>query len=459
MATVTRENIGLLNDKITVKVGTPDYLPSFEKALKTYSKNANIPGFRKGMVPAGMIKKMHGPAVFTEEVLRTVEKELNNYMTNEKLEIFAQPLPLSENDARQIDMNKPDEYAFAFEVGLKPEFELPALATEPMTRYKVTVTDEMINEEVDRLRLRHGKMTEPETVSGDDNVLNLTFTEIDASGNETEGGIRKDNSLLVKYFSESFRPGLMGKKKDDSFDLKLSEAFEPKEREWVISDLGLDKEDAAAADKRFRAVVTKVGMVEKADLNEDFYKTALPGKEIASEDAFRDAVKKDIEQYWETQSRNHLQHEIYHVLLDHTNISFPESFLKRWLQTNEEKQKTAEEVETEFPGFVNQLKWTLIIDKIVRDNNIQVLPEDLKAFAKQQLFGYMGMGAGDEEQPWLTDYVNKMMQDKKFVEDSFHRIQTEKVFTWADQQVNAVEQEVSAEDFAKETAKHQHHQH
>ena len=459
MATVTRENIGLLNDKITVKVGTPDYLPSFEKALKTYSKNANIPGFRKGMVPAGMIKKMHGPAVFTEEVLKTVEKELNNYMTNEKLEIFAQPLPLSENDARQIDMNKPDEYAFSFEVGLKPEFDLPDLATEPMTRYKVTVTDEMINEEVDRLRIRHGKMTEPETVSGDENVLNLTFTEIDADGNAVEGGISKDNSLLVKYFSEAFRPGLMGKKKDDTFDLKLSEAFEPKEREWVISDLGLDKEDAAAADKTFRAVVTKVGMVEKTDLNEDFYKAALPGKEIASEEDFRAAVKKDIEQYWETQSRNHLQHEIYHVLLDHTNIGFPESFLKRWLQTNEEKQKTAEEVEAEFPGFVNQLKWTLIIDKIVRENNIQVLPEDLKAFAKQQLFGYMGMNAGDEEQPWLTDYVNKMMQDKKFVEDSFHRIQTEKVFTWADQKVNAVEQEVSVEDFGKETAKHQHHQH
>ncbi len=459
MATVTRENIGLLNDKITVKVGTPDYLPSFEKALKTYSKNANIPGFRKGMVPTGMIKKMHGPAVFTEEVLRTVEKELNNYMTNEKLEIFAQPLPLSENDARQIDMNKPDEYAFSFEVGLKPEFELPNLATEPMTRYKVAVTDEMINDEVDRLLLRHGKMTEPETVTADENVLNLTFTEIDAAGNEVEGGIRKDNSLLVKYFSESYRPSLIGKKKDDTFDLKLSEAFEPKEREWVISDLGLGKDDAAAADKTFRALVTKVGMVEKAELNEDFYKAALPGKDINSEESFREAVKKDIEQYWDTQSRNHLQHEIYHVLLDHTNISFPESFLKRWLQTNEEKEKTTEEVEAEFPNFVNQLKWTLIIDKIVRDNNIQVLPEDLKAFAKQQLFGYMGMNAGDEEQPWLTDYVNKMMQDKKFVEDSFHRIQTEKVFTWADSQVNAVEQVVSVDEFTKETAKHQHHNH
>jgi trigger factor len=459
MATVTRENIGLLNDKITVKVGTNDYLPSFEKALKTYSKSANIPGFRKGMVPAGMIKKMHGPAVFTEEVLRTVEKELNTFMTAEKLEIFAQPLPLSENDARQIDMNKPDEYAFAFEVGLKPEFQLPDLGTEPLTRYKVNVTEEMINEEIERLRLRNGKMTDPESVTGDENVLNLTFTEIDADGNEIEGGIKKDNSLLVKYFSESFRPNLIGKKTGDTVNIQLSQVFEPKEREWIVSDLGLDKNDTAAADRRFRLDITKVGYVEKSELNEEFFKVALPGKDIKTEEEFRAEIKKDIESYWETQSRNHLQHEIYHVLIDHTNISFPESFLKKWMQTNEEKKKTEEEVEAEFPSFVNQLKWTLIIDKIVRENNIEVLPEDLKAFAKQQLFGYMGMNLGDPEQPWITEYVNKMMQDKKFVEDAYHRIQTDKVFSFADQKVNAVEQEISVDDFAKETAKHQHHQH
>ena len=198
MATVTRENIGLLNDKITVKVVGDDYLPSFEKALKSYSKTANIPGFRKGMVPTGMIKKMHGQAVFTDEVLKTVEKELTNYVNTEKLEIFAQPIPLEENDARSLDVNNPAEYAFAFEVGLKPEFSIANLGTEKITRYKVTVTDEMVNEEVNRLQLRHGKMTDPEEVTGDDNVVNVIFIETDEAGNEVEGGIRKDNSLLVK---------------------------------------------------------------------------------------------------------------------------------------------------------------------------------------------------------------------------------------------------------------------
>ncbi len=460
MATITRENIGLLNDKIIVKVGKDDYQPSFEKTLKSYGKNASIPGFRKGMVPAGVIKKMHGPAVFADEVLRTVEKELNGYMVNEKLDIFAQPLPMTENDIRQLDMNNPADYAFTFEVGLKPEFELADLATEKATRYKVTITDEMVNEEVDRLRLRYGKMTEPETVTGDDNVVNVNFIESDASGNAVEGGATKDNSLLVKYFAEAFRPNLIGKKKDDNIVLQLSQAFDEREKEWVLADLGFDKHDKAAADKYFNMVITKVGFVEKADLNEEFFKAAFPNKEIKSEEELKTAIREDIQSQWDRQSSNHLQHELYHVLLEHTKIEFPEPFLKKWLQRGGEQPKSEQEVEQEFPSFLNQLKWTLITDKISRENNLEVAPEDLKNFAKQQLFSYMGgMQSLDGEQPWINDYVDRMMKDRKFVEDAYHRIQTEKVFEWASSKVHATEKPVTVEEFSAELEKHQHHHH
>ena len=459
MATVTRENIGLLNEKITIKVAGADYLPSFEKALKNYSKEANIPGFRKGMVPTGIIKKMHGQSVFADEVIRTVEKQLSDYMVNEKLEIFAQPLPLPTSDAPKIDMNNPTEYVFDFEVGLKPGFAVADLAKEKMTRYKVTVTEEMINEEVNRLQLRHGKMTDPEAVTGDDNVLNVTFTESDEAGNVVEGGITKDNSLLVKYFAEPFRGTLTGKKKDDVFTIQLNKAFEEKEREWILNDLGLDKHDAVAAGKFFKMTITKVGLVEKAEMNEEFFKAAYPKKEIKTEAEFRNEIKEEIQGHWDKQAKNHLQHEIYHVLVDHTKIEFPESFLKRWMQTGGEQPKTQDEVEHEFPTFINQLKWTLITDKIVQENNIEVKKEDIEAFAKQQLFGYMGMNMQEEEQPWIADYITRMMNDRKFVEDSFHRIQTEKVFEWSEQHVKAADKPVSVEEFSKETEKHQHHQH
>ncbi len=457
MATITRENIGLLNEKIVVKVEKTDYLPSFEKAIKNYSKQANIPGFRKGMVPVGMVKKMYGSSVFADEVLKSVEKGLSDYMVNEKLEIFAQPLPLPENDASQLNMNSPADYAFAFEVGLKPDFKVADLGKAKLTRYKVTVTEQMIDEEADRLRVRNGKMTDPEAVTGDENVLNVTFTESDAQGNETEGGIKKDNSLLVKYFNESFRPSLMGKKVGDHFTVQLAEAFDEKEREWILKDLGLEAGDANTF---FNVVITKVGLVEKAELDEAFFAAVYPNKAIATEAEFRNAVKEDIQQYWDSQSRNQLVDQVYHELLDRTSIAFPESFLKRWMQSGGEQPKTPEQVESEFPSFVNSLKWTLIVDQLVKENNIEVKPEDIRAFATRQLFSYMGGQVPNlEEQPWVNDYVEKMMKDRKFVEDSYHRIQTDKVFAWAETQVNPVEKAIGADEFAKMQQEHQHHHH
>ena len=462
MATITKENIGLLHEKLTLKLEKADYLPSFEKTLKDYSKKANIPGFRKGMVPTGLIKKMYGPSLFTDEVLKTVDRELGNYLETDKLDIFAQPLPL-ELDVRQIDVNNPADYTFKFEVGMKPDFQLADLGKAKTTRYKVTVTDKMIDSEVERLQNRYGNMKDEDAVTTEENVLNVIFAESDASGNEIEGGIKKDNSLLVKYFAEKFRANLMGKKNGDSLVLQLSSAFNEKEREWIISDLGLNKEEPNA-DKYFNLTITKVGLLEKRELNEEFFNQLYPGQEIKTEEDFRNKLRTEVQTYWDGQARNQIHDQAYHELIDHTEITFPEGFLKKWVKTqgessaNTQAEKTDEEVEKEFPSFLNQLKWTLISDKVVRENNVQVELAEIRDFAKQQLFGYMGgMGAAAEEQPWVNDYIEKMMKDRKYVEDSYTRIQTQKIFEWAETQVKPVEKEISAEDFTKMVEEHKHH--
>lgn len=261
MATITKENIGLLHEKLSVKLEKTDYLPSFEKALKEYSKKANIPGFRKGMVPAGLIKKMYGPSLFADEVLKTVDRELISHLQNENLDIFAQPIP-QETDIKQLDVNNPADYVFHFEIGMKPPFQLPDLGKLATTRYVVTVTDDMITQEAERLQNRYGNMKDLEEVSSEENVLNVLFTETDASGNPVEGGIQKDNSLLVKYFAEAFRKNWMGKKTGDSQNAQLKTAFDEKEREWIISDLGL-KDTAGADEKYFSIAITKIGQLEK----------------------------------------------------------------------------------------------------------------------------------------------------------------------------------------------------
>lgn len=453
MASVTRENIGLLNDKLTVQLNKEDYYNGFEQSLKKYAKTANIPGFRKGMVPAGLVKKMYGQGVFNDEVLRKVEAELNAYLNKEQLDIFAQPLPL-DNDAAKLDMNNPVEYSFSFEVGLKPDFAVDTNKIK-VTRYKIDVTDAMVQEEVERLQIRNGKMTDPESVTGDENVLNVKFVESDKDGNEVEGGISKDNSLLVKYFAEGFRKNLMGKKKDDSVVLQLSKAFEDKERDAILGDLGLTKEEA---DKFFKLVITKVGLIEKAELNEEFFLSVYPNKEIKTEADFRAEVKAEIEQHFDQQARNQVYDQIYHHLVDHTPMEFPEAFLKRWLQTGGEKPKTVEEAEQDYPSFASQLKWTLVSSKLIADNKIEVMPDDIRDFAKQQLFSYMGgqLNALGENQQWVDDYANRMMQDRKFVEDSYHRISTDKLFTALESQVSATEESISAEDFAKKLHHHHH---
>ena len=453
MASVSRENIGLLNDKLTVLLSKEDYYNGFEQSLKKHAKTANIPGFRKGMVPAGLVKKMYGQGVFSDEVLRKVDKELNSFLNAEKLDIFAQPLPLN-NDAEKLDMNSPIDYSFSFEIGLKPHFEIDPTSIQ-VTRYIITVTDEMVQEEVERLQIRNGKMTEPESVTGEDNVLNVKMIACDEAGNETEGGISKDNSLLVKYFEDGFRKNLLGKKKDDTLVIQLSKAFEDKEREAILGDLGLTKEEG---DAYFKLLITKVGLVEKSELNEEFFLNVYPHKAITTETDFRAEVKAEIEHHFSLQSKNQVYDQVYHHLTDHTPMEFPESFLKRWLQNGGEKAKTAEEAEKDYPDFVTQLKWTLVSSKLIEDNKIEVLPDDLRNFAKQQLFSYMGgqLGALGDKQQWVDDYANRMMKDKKFVEESYHRISTEKMFNNLDGQISAKEEAISADDFANKLHHHHH---
>ena len=453
MASIKRENIGLLNDKLTVNLTPTDYLGGFEAILKKHAKTANIPGFRKGMVPASMIKKMYGQSVFTDEVLKKVEAELNQYLSAEKIEIFAQPLPL-DSQLANMDFNHPGTYDFAFEIGLKPNFEIKTKDIK-VKRYKVAVTDEMIKNEVDRIQTRNGKMIEPATADTEENVLNVTFIESDKDGNEVEGGIKKDNSLLIKYFTAATRKKLLGSKTDDTHTIQLSKAFADKELEVIVGDLGITKEDT---DKYFKLLITKVGLVEKAAIDETLFLATYPNEAIKTDEEFRAALKKDIEGYYDQQARNQIHDQIYHSLIEDTKMEFPTAFLKRWLQQGGEKQRTLDEAEKEYPVFQDQLKWTLISGHLMTENKVEVVAEDLKNFAKQQLMSYMGnqMGAMGDNDKWLEDYAVRMMQDKKFVEDSYHRISTDKLFKAIETEVQAKDTPIDAEKFADMLKQHQH---
>ncbi|HEY0356605.1 MAG TPA: trigger factor, partial [Flavisolibacter sp.] len=216
-----------------------------------------------------------------------------------------------------------------------------------------------------------------------------------------------------------------------------------------------------ATNRYFKMQITKVGLVEARELNEEFFSQLFPNEEVKTETDLRQRIREELQKQWEAESRNQLQHSLYHVLLDHTQIDFPQEFLKRWIKTQGENKevKTDEEVEKEFPNFLNQLKWTLITEKLIQENNIQVHPDEMRQFAKQQLLGYMGMQSLDEEQQWVKDYIDRMMKDRKYVEDAYNRLQTQKIFEWAETQVKAEETAVSKDEFIKMNEQHQHAHH
>jgi trigger factor len=453
MATVLKENIGNLHDKITVRVSKEDYYPSFEKAIKDYSKKANIPGFRKGMVPSGMIKKMYGPSIFYDEVIKAVEKEIQEYLTKEKPEIFAQPLPM-ESDMRNLDMSNPAEYDFPFEIGLKPEISTEKISSATPTLYKVDVSSEMVEEEIEKLVTKYGDMKDVDVVAGVDNVLNVIFTESHADGNSLPEAISKDNSILVKYFSEDFRDQLIGKKVGDSLVLQLEKAFPEKEREWIMSDLGVDKNDLSSA-RHFKMDITKIGLVEKKQLNEAFFEQVFPGKEIKTEEEFRTALKDQLQQQWDAASKSQMHDQLYHTLLE-TPLDLPDDFLKRWIAIGGEKKKNPEEVEAEYPSFTNQLKWTLISDKLISDNKIDVSEEELRTYMRAEIMGYFGqMNLGDDNQ-WIESYIDRMMNDKKQIDSSYRKILTEKLFNFLETQVTPSEKQSSADELL---AMQHHHEH
>ncbi|GAB3017495.1 trigger factor [Niabella terrae] len=465
MATITKEPIGQLHEKISVKLEKADYLPAFEKSLKEYSKKASIQGFRPGKVPAGLIKKMYGASLFADEVLKSVDKQLIDYLQEQKTEIFAQPLPL-EAEIEKLDVNNPADYQFQFEIGLKPEFNLADLAKADITAYNIDITDAMIDEELERLLERYGNMEDVETVESDETVITLDFAELDAEGKEAESGIKKEIPLQLNGFSAEVQKELKGKKTGDSITVKIGSAFPEDQWKLTAPNLGLEADVTADQDKSFKLTINKTARLKKRELDEELFKQLFPDGDVNTEAEFRTKIKDQIFSHWATQSRNQIQDQIFHQLVDRTEIQFPEDFLRKWLVTQNQQQgaeaagaKTEDQINEEMPGFLNQLKWTLISDKIVNDQKISVDPEELRAFAKAQLLSYMGGAMAIDEQPWVNDYIDRMMKDRKYIEDTYNRIQAEKVFEWAETQIKPTSKSISVEDFTKMVNEHQHHHH
>lgn len=459
MATVTRNNIGTLHDKITVKLAKEDYMPSFEKSLKQYAKTANVPGFRKGMVPAGMVKKMYGPGIFNDEVFRSAGRKLEDYLRDEKVAIFAQPMLVPGETQVSLDMNAPSEVDFVFEVGLKPDFEITPLKEKAtLVRYKVAASDKMVEDEIERIRRRYGKVENPETISAKEDILYGTYEACDADGNVAEGAHKVEETVLVEKLPAKLQEMVIGKAVNDTFVFRPADVCTAEELADFLKDPL--KQGEEAAQQYFKLTITKVGLLIPRDLDATLYAEVFPNDNVTSEADFKDRIKAELGREFDRITKDRLNNEIFEMLVHQTNIELPVPFLKRWLKDGGEKPKTDAEVESEFGSFEHQLRWTLISDKLILENNINVSLEEVNEDIKARVLAYFGMEAGDDA-PWLDSYMAKVAKDEKTMNETYRRLLFDRLFQFLETQFNVEEKEVTEEEFFKlpdaHAAHHHHH--
>ncbi|GAA4452752.1 trigger factor [Rurimicrobium arvi] len=459
MAVVTRENVGNLQDKITVKLSKEDFLPSFEKSLKSYAKNATVPGFRKGMVPSGMIKKMYGQSIFNEEVIRTASRELENYLQAEKIAIFAKPMVASDASPLALDMAAPADVDFAFEVGLKPDFAIPAIDSKTsLTFYKIEVSDTMVEDEVKRIARRFGKAEDKDAIEQNDDIAYATIVPADASGNPIEGAEKIEDTSVLERYPEKLRDMLKGKKAGDSFSFRPTDVCSKEELAAFLKNI---IKNESAAEQTFVFNLTKAGYIIPAEVNETLYAQVFPNAEVKDEATFRDMIRKELDREFTRISEDRLNSEMYEVLVHKTPFDIPVPFLKRWLKEGQDQPKTEQQVEAEFPSFEHQLRWTLISDKLITDNKIEVSMEEVNQDIKGRVLSYFGM-ENDDDAPWMDGYMQKITKDEKALNETYQRLMFDRLFGYLRTAFSINEQKVSEEEFFKlkdPHAMHHHHAH
>lgn len=455
MATVTRENLGTLHDKVTVKLVKEDYLPNFEKTLKNYAKTANVPGFRKGMVPAGMVRKMVGQNIFNEEVIRTAGKQLEDFLRGEKVSIFAQPMMMANTTPARLDINNPVDVDFAFEIGIKPDFELTAIKNNHvLPAYKINVTEKMMDDELERIKRRFGKVESQETVGNKEDIIYCNFQKVDDAG--IVNGDTIEETVVLDKMPAKLQETLMGQSTGYSFTFRPADVCTEEELPKFLKD-PLKNDDAQ---QTYLLTLTKVGLLIPMEVGAELYEKVFPTSVIASEEDFRSKLKEELQREYDRLARERLHNEMFELLVHSTDITLPVPFLKRWLKEGGETPKTEIEVEHEFSSFEHQLRWQLISDKIIMENGISVTRDEVMNDIKTRVLAYYGMDP-DEEAPWLDGYMDKVMKDDKMADETFRRLLTNKIFMVLETKMPVEMKEIDEEAFFKlqdpHAAHHHHH--
>ncbi len=445
---ITKENINELNAIVTVKIEKSDYEATVNEQLREYRKKANMPGFRPGKVPAGLVKKMYGKAILAEEVNKMLSQNLTKFIVDEKLNILGEPLP-NEEKTPEFDWEKTEDFEFAFDVAVAPEIEVKFDKRKKYPYYLIQVDDEMIDQQVESYTGRFGENETVDAVEEKDTIRG-NFVQLDAEGNELEEGIKAEQVIIAVDLmkDEEVKKAIQGKKAGDTIVFDPVKVYENKHE--VGHMLNISHEEAENIEGDFKFTVSEVLRFKKAEVNEELFKKAFgEDTEIKTEEEFRNKLRADIEEQLKYSSDYKFTIDSRDILVEKISMELPEEFLKRWLkETNNEL--TEEQIEADFDNFMKDLRWQLIKDRVAKDNEVKIEQEDVKAMAKEiaaMQFRQYGMFSMPDEQ--LSAYADQILQNEEERRRITTRVQEEKIMAIIKENVNIDEKAISQEDFNK----------
>ncbi len=443
---VTRENIDNVNAVLKVSIEKADYEKNVNDQLKEYRQKAAIPGFRPGKVPAGLIKKRFGTAILVDEVNKLLSRKLSEYLVEEKLNILGEPLP-NEEQQKAINWETDESFEFAFDIALAPEINISLDKDNKINYYNIAVSDEMVNEQVENAARQLGQNI-PDDVVKEDSSVRGDFVEVDGNGEEVAEGIQPKNVViaidLIK--DEEIKKELVGKKKDDVVVFDPVKAYE--NRHEVGHMLNISHEQAHELNSSFKFTINEVLKFEKAELNEDFFKKIYgENTEVKTEDDFRNKIKEDLASNLKYSSDHKFAIDTRDTLVEKAAVELPEAFLKRWLIAVN-KELTVEQIENEFDYFISDLKWQLIKDSIIKENELQVTVEETEDFAKQMARAqYNQYGIFDIPDEQIESFSKIILEKPEEKERIYKKLFEDKVIEVVKDKVTLHESEVSQEEF------------
>jgi trigger factor len=444
---ITRENINDLNAVLKVQIEKADYDEKVETVLKDYRKKATIKGFRPGMVPIGLIKKMYGRAVQIDEINKVVTDNIQKYITDEKLEILGDPLPKTD-EQELIDFETREDFTFSFEVGLSPEVDLKLSKKNKVNQYEILIDEKMRNEYMENYTRRYGELRKAELTEEKD-VIKGKIEAIDNEGNVIpEGPSVDDTSLGVDIIKDKkIKQEFIGKNIGDSIDFDIKKAY-PNDTE-IAGILHKKKEDVENLVSNYRFTINEISRFHPAEMGQELFDKIFGEGVVNSQEEFLKKIEDEIAINLKRESEFKLMIDIKALAMEKTDFQLPEEFLKRWL-LRVNKDTTEEQIEKEFDSFRKDLKWQLIRNKVARDNEVKISEEELQKEAEnitRYQFQQYGLFYATDEQ--IANYAKETLKREEDAKKIADKILEEKVISLLKELVKLENKDVTVEEFNK----------